>query len=162
MSEPQIKNIPPCIQTAIIDTFKIQLSTAANVKSIQMNKNDISSHSIDVMSVLGLKSADFVGTIALGFPEKTFLAVLERMLGEKYTEITSEIADACSEILNIVFSSARKNINESGFSFEPSIPSTISGKGLTLAQSSLVGNSLFFDCESDAGSFIAILALKKN
>lgn len=162
MAEAQIKNIPPCIQTAIIDTFKIQLSTAATVKSIQMNKSDITAHSIEVMSVLGLKSPDFVGTIALGFPKETFLNVLERMLGEKHSEISPEIADACSEILNIVFSSARKNINESGFNFEPSIPSTISGQSLKLAQSSLVGNSLFFDCTSDAGSFIAILSLKKN
>lgn len=161
MAEPQIKNIPPCIQNAIIDTFKIQLSSTASVKSIQMNKADISAHSIDVMSVLGLKSPEFIGTIALGFPKATFLVVLERMLGEKYETITPEIADACSELLNIIFSSARKNINESGFHFEPSIPSTVSGQGLSLAQSNLVGNSLFFDCVSDAGSFISILSLKK-
>lgn len=161
MPEAQIKNIPPCIQNAIIDTFRIQLTTTASVKSIRMNQPDMSGHSIDVMSVLGLRSPEFIGTIALGFPKNTFLIVLEKMLGEKYETITPEIADACSELLNIIFSSARKNINESGFNFEPSIPSTVSGTSLTLAHSNLVGNSLFFDCISDAGPFVSILSLKK-
>lgn len=111
---PNELRIPGFLQNAIVEAMKVQLSLAVSV-TISMetpkdgNKIDVP---IDVVSLMGIKSSLHTGSIALAFPKATFLQVLEAMVGEKHTEISSENADACSELLNIIYASARVKIND--------------------------------------------------
>jgi CheY-specific phosphatase CheX len=152
--------IPIHLRDAIVDSFRVQASLPVEVKSIATDVVDESSEEIACMAVLGMRSSHFEGSLALGFPKATFLKLLEHMLGEKYADIDERNADACSEMLNIIYCSARVKINKDGEDFQPAIPTTIRGEHLSIA----LGNSsrfLNFRCSSNLGSFLVALKLKK-
>lgn len=153
--------IPLCLQQAVIDVFKIQVDMDIKVTSVAMTDAAKTADPVDCMSVLGMKSSDFTGSIALGFSSATFLKILEKMLGEVYTEVTDQNADACSELLNMIYASARVKINQGGFDFQPAIPTAIRGHDLTIAQGAS-SRFLSFKCESDKGSFLLALNLKRS
>ena len=156
--------IPAAIQQSILDTFKVQSGSEAKVVSVTSesaeNPNP-ASDSIDCMSVLGLKGNGYQGSLALGFPKPTFLRLVEKLIGEVITEIDNQNADACSELLNIIYASSRVKINQGGFEFQPAIPTTICGKDLNLALGP-TSKILKFRCESDLGPFLVALSLKKT
>lgn len=160
MSAPSIKSIPPCVDRAIASAFKIQLSTEAKVTSLSMDQSILSKFDLDCMSSVSMRSSTLLGLLSIGFPEKTFFGMIEKMLGEKIDKITAENSDAASEILNIIFASARKEINESGFDFQPAIPTTVIGKDLGLSKSNMADQGLFFQCSSEIGEFLVLLALR--
>ena len=153
--------IPASLQKSIESTFSIQLSTPAKILSVEAAEDTGKSSSIDCMSVLGLKSTEYQGALALGFPQKTFLPLVEKMIGEKYQEISKTNADACSEILNIIYASARVSINQAGYDFDPAIPTTLLGKELNLAMGAQ-SKYLRFSCECEYGPFLVALSLRKR
>lgn len=153
--------IPGLFRQAILDAFKVQASLEVNIASATVVKNGEAGLSVECMSVLGLKSSAHMGSLALWFPKATYLALLERMLGEKFTEINHENADACAEFLNIIYASARLHINEAGFDFQPAIPTTICGKDLSVATGSQAQTLRFF-CESEIGPFGLGFSLQKD
>jgi CheY-specific phosphatase CheX len=155
-------NIPVLLQAAVIDAFKIQAGLAVTVLSVTADNTESQpGDPIDCMAVLGMKSSVYQGSLALGFPKATFLALLEKMLGEKYPDIDDKNADACGEMLNIIYASARTNINKAGEDFQPAIPTTVRGNNLSVA---LGASSRFlkFRCASDVGGFLVALKLKKS
>lgn len=154
--------IPSSIKKSIIDSFQVQASIKVDVADVVTEDNtSILNRAIECMSMLGIKDPQYTGTIALSFPKSTFLGVVEKMLGEKHESINAEIADACSELLNIIYSSARVNINASGFNFQPAIPSTVFGKALDMALGSNT-KVMNFACKCDYGIFWVTLSLKKS
>lgn len=157
-----IKNIPSCVETAVSDAFRVQLSMQASLKKMSMDATYGGGRSIDCLSSLALNSSSLTGSLAIGFSRETYLAILGRMIGEEVLELTPENSDAAGEMLNIIFGSARKAINEGGFDFDPALPTTVTGSGLALAKSNLAGTALFFDFDSDAGSFLLMLSLKSK
>jgi chemotaxis protein CheX len=159
---PDIDKIPKHIENAIVDTFRIQLKSSARVVSLTMDPELISSKrkSIDCLSTVGLQSSTLVGQLGIALPKATCLNILERLLGEKPADLTLDNSDAVSEILNIVFSSSRRPINECGFDFKLAIPATVIGCDFAVTRSGLNGYSLFFECHSDLGDFLVLLALK--
>ncbi len=163
MSKSDVKVIPKFIEKSIVDTFQIQLKSQAKVASLTMDPTLVSKNrkSYDCLSTLTMHSTSLVGQLSIALPKTTFINILERMIGERVDEITSENSDACGEILNIVFSSSRRNINESGFDFHLAIPSTIIGQNLTLSKANLSGYALFFECQSDLGDFLVMLSLRQ-
>ncbi|MFN7727770.1 MAG: chemotaxis protein CheX [Bdellovibrio sp.] len=156
----KIKAIPAHIDKSIVNAFHVQLSTKAQVRNLSMKPETAELYSIDCLSTLPMKSSGYAGSLSIGFPEKTYFKLIEQMLGEKIDKITVENADAASEILNIVYASARKDINEDGFDFEPSFPTAIIGQNLAMSKSALSGHGLFFQCSSDLGDFLVLLALR--
>lgn len=163
MGKPDIKVIPKYIEKSIVDTFQIQLKSQAKVVSLTMDPGLVSTKrkAYDCLSTLTMHSTSLIGQLSIALPKPTFINILERMIGERVEEVTSENSDACGEILNIVFSSSRRNINETGFDFHLAIPSTIIGQNLTLAKANLSGYALFFECQSDLGDFLVMLSLRQ-
>lgn len=155
--------IPTCIRKAIIDSFSIQLGVNAEIASVSMERKGaaLAAEKIECLSMIGIKSPGFDGSLALGFPASTFLKLFEKMTGEAVTEVTDQNADACGEMLNIIYASARVKINESGFEFQPAIPSTVRGKELSIAQANS-SSYLKLNCNSEIGAFIVALTLKKS
>lgn len=107
-----------------------------------------------------LQSKNLEGNLSLAFPKETFFALLKRMLDETTDEITAENSDASGEMLNIIYSTGRKEINEAGFDFTPAIPSTVFGKYLALSKSNISGIALYSDCVCDLGRFAVMLSLR--
>lgn len=157
-ADPQI--IPAIIEKSIIASLKIQVNTDVKVQT-STAKDVIKKYSIDCLSTLNMKSPDILGTLSLAFPEKTYLELLNRMIGEKYPKVDASNSDGSSEILNIIYANARKEINTKGFNFDPAIPSTVVGKQIEMSTSATDGLAYFFEASSDVGSFLVIVGLKK-
>lgn len=83
-----------------------------------------------IAGVIGITSSMFRGSIALCFPEATFLNVMSGMLGEKYTVIDKDLEDGAAELLNIIFGCAKKSLAAGGHTVERAIPSIVRGKGI--------------------------------
>jgi CheY-specific phosphatase CheX len=82
------------------------------------------------------------------------------MIGEKHAAVTPENADACGELLNIIYASARVKINEAGFDFQPAIPTTVSGSRISLPLGQY-SSFIKFTAESPHGPLTLALALKR-
>jgi chemotaxis protein CheX len=82
------------------------------------------------------------------------------MLGETYTEVNSENADAAGELLNIIYGNARVKINLAGHAFLPAIPTVIYGEKVKISHGD-VSLIVRVDCETDLGSFHLEVSLKK-
>lgn len=163
MENLNIKIIPTCFEKSIIDNFNLQLQMTPKVAKIYSKQDEGHCKEINCISSVTFESGIFAGTLSLGFPKDTILKIVERMVGEPYTELTTENSDASGEMLNIIYSSARKTINETGgFDFKPALPATVIGQQLAVANSSLTGSAIFYDFNSDAGPFTVLVLLRKK
>lgn len=69
-----------------------------------------------------------MGSMAISFKKKTFLGIVNRMLGADYTDIDPEISDAAAELCNQVFGLTKTKLNQQGHEIQPAIPSVITGE----------------------------------
>ena len=116
---------------------------------------------IDIAGIVGVFSSSFKGTICICFPEATFLAFMEKMLGEKYPEINDEVSDGAGELMNIIFGYAKKLLNETGHTLDKALPSVISGENIRLNQ---MGNDpvIILPFESSVGNFQLEIGISQN
>lgn len=113
----------------VVDALKVQGGlTVEGGKPFLKNKDAMPP--ISIAAQLGLTSAQFKGALSLCFEEKVFLKVLSNMFGEEVTEITADNQDGASEILNMVYGSAKTALNPRGYTFERAIPTVVRGKDL--------------------------------
>lgn len=160
LTESDIKIIPLCFERSIVRAFDVQLTSKVEIKNVSMKPDATSDISIGCMSTVMLQSKNLAGNLSIAFPESTFFALLKRMLDETVTEINAENADASGEMLNIIYSTGRKEINEAGFDFTPALPSTVFGKDLALSKGNMSGIALYSDCSCDLGRFAVMLSLR--
>lgn len=90
-------------------------------------KGSVPQPSYAIAGVIGITSSAFNGTITLCFPEKVFLGVMGKMLGEPCTEINQDLQDGVAELLNIIFGQAKIILNQQGYTIQKAIPSVIRG-----------------------------------
>lgn len=144
---------------SIPNAFKIQAQTDVHLVKVAKHDPKIRSE-VDISAILGMSSPALMGSLGIFFPEKTFLNIVSKMLGETFPELTQEISDAAGEMLNIIYGSARTKINESGHNFSPAIPNVIRGKELQVAHSEGMNVVVIF-CNSELGPFHVEIGLKK-
>lgn len=89
-----------------------------------------------IAGVIGLTSDQFKGAISLKFEEKVYLHVMTNMLGEECTQITNENQDGAAELLNMVYGSAKTQLNAKGYSLQRALPTVVRGSDL---QTSVTG-----------------------
>ena len=155
-----IQIIPKAIADSVVNTFKVQFQTPSEIVSVVTEPpSPLGNKSL--MATLGLKSSDFGGSLALWFPETTFLPIVNHMMGENDTCITKDNADAAGEILNIIYTTAKTKINETGFDFQPSIPTVVIGTNLQLGQGSAT-KIMKLNCKCSHGEFYVIILLSKK
>ncbi len=82
----------------------------------------------DISGVIGIICNNFKGSVIVSFPEKTFLNVLSKMLGDEIVEVNSENMDGAAELTNMIFGQAKLTLNEKGFGLKMALPSVILGK----------------------------------
>lgn len=118
---------------SLINVFKIQIGIDLGAKVISTRAPTTK---IELVATMPFKSAKYQGTIAILFPKDTFLRITNQMLGEQQVEILDENADAASELLNIVYASARSLMNRLGNDFAPALPTVLRGKDLNVLHGS--------------------------
>lgn len=116
----------------------------------------------DIAAVIGLNSKVFNGTITLCFPSSVFLKIMSNMLGEECTEITEELEDGASELLNIIFGHAKKILNDNeDYAIEKAIPTVVTGKGISTMP--MRGSKIVaIPFESSEGSFQIEICSEQN
>ncbi len=150
--------IPKSLTDAVKDTFSIQAGTPVEIVKVYMAEPQ-SLKDISIISAIGLKSSKYSGILALCFPSKPFLGILSKMLGESYSEITTENSDAAGEWMNIVYASARVKINQAGNDFSPALPTVTRGSNVQISHGSTV-KIIRVDCQCEFGIFHMELSLK--
>jgi chemotaxis protein CheX len=116
---------------------------------------------IMIAAQLGLTSSKFKGALSLCFEEKFFLKMVSNMLRETVSEINTDNQDAASEILNMVYGSAKTALNPRGFTFERAIPTVVRGKDLQTSHGRLP--TLVIPLNSEFGSmFIELTVHEAN
>lgn len=135
---------------ATMKVLKIQSQTNVTPGKIFIRQGDKPSG--DVSGVIGLVSPGFNGSIVISFPEKTFLAIMSKMLGETLTSLTKEINDGAGEISNMIFGQAKTELNKAGYGIQMALPTVIVGKDHTFLNSKQ-GPSVIVPFNSDCGEF---------
>lgn len=107
---------------------------------------------LEIAGLVGITSEKFKGSISIGFPEKTFLGVMSKMLGETYTELTAEMEDGAGELMNIVFGAAKTALNEKGYGLAKALPSVVRGEGLRVRHLS-TGPVIVMPFDTSVGKF---------
>ena len=135
---------------AAINTMRIQASLEVKNQPPVL-KADFH-ETVDIIGVVSLVSRVYEGSISLCFPKATFIAICNKLFGEKHTEISSEIEDAAGELLNMIFGGAKAHLNAKyNYQIPRALPAIISGQSLKLSQS--FGPTIVIPFTSELGSF---------
>lgn len=81
----------------------------------------------EVAGMVGMIFGPMKGTMSISFSKEAIFFIMESMLGEKFTEINDEVADAVGEMTNQIYGTAKTTLNQLGYGFEMAIPSVIKG-----------------------------------
>ncbi|MGK5088891.1 chemotaxis protein CheX [Bdellovibrionota bacterium FG-2] len=113
----------------------------------------------DISALISITSDKCVGSMAVTFEEKCFLAVASGMLGETFTTITTEIEDVAGELCNQIFGGAKKVLNEQGYKIQPALPAVIAGKNHTIRHT-VQGTCIAVEFSSTSGTFFVEAVIK--
>jgi chemotaxis protein CheX len=81
----------------------------------------------EVAGMVGMIFGKMKGTMSISFDKESIFYILEKMLGEKHTDINDSVADAVGEMTNQIYGTAKTTLNQMGYGFEMAIPSVIKG-----------------------------------
>lgn len=145
---------------ATVKVLQIQAQVKCTPGQIRLKKGAEKEYKYDVSGVIGIISPNFEGSVVIAFKEATFLKIISNMLGETYTELTSEIADGAGELTNMIFGQAKTVLNELGYGINMAIPTVISGRDHS-TNSLTSGPVIVVPFESSAGPFYVEICLSK-
>jgi chemotaxis protein CheX len=148
---------------ATVKTLSVQASTQSHPgKPFVLDRTAADGGlGIDIAGVISLTSDTLKGNITIGFPAAVFLKIYENMFGEKVTALTPEIQDAAGEILNIIYGSAKTELNATqGCGFKPALPTVLTGEKLNIRQSPL-NPTIVLPFETLAGPFQIEVTVEK-
>lgn len=115
-------------------TFSIQAHTPVELGNVFIKASEYDKE-IAIASVISIASEVFKGSLTLCFSKKIFLQIYENMNGEKHTEITAEIEDACGELLNIICGVAKAELNtKHGYTIQKAMPIVLSAEKMKIRQ----------------------------
>ena len=159
MSQLDTSFFKPFIEGAL-NTIKVQCSLPVTGGAPYI-KGPESTLDIAIAGVIGITSEKFTGNITLCFPEKVFLGMMERMLGEPFKEITSELQDGVAELLNIIFGHAKVILNAQGHTIQKAIPTVIRGQKIQTSQMSK-SKTFVLPFNSELGPFCIEICSETN
>jgi chemotaxis protein CheX len=136
---------------ATLKTIEIQCSLSAQAGKAFI-KGSVVQDRIDIAAVIALTSSAFSGSVAICFPKQVFLGLMTRMLGETYSEITADVQDGASELLNITFGQAKVILNEKGYELQKAIPTIVLGENISVKHMTRTA-TIVLPFESDLGKF---------
>lgn len=128
---------------------------------VKMDEKEVAPN-ISIAGILNLATDTFHGSLTIAFSSEVFLKIYERMMGESHTEITTEIEDAAGEILNIIYGTAKTELNQQpGYNLKPVLPTVLAGEKLKIRQKTdqLIVQLPF---DTDLGRFYFEIAVEKT
>ena len=118
------EHINPFIE-AVYELFQTMLQGKVERGAIGVSSGDAKPK--DIMAIIGI-SGPTRGTVALGFPAQTALAMVGRILGMQVTEIDETVSDGVAEVVNMVAGSAKAKLNAGhGQPLDLSLPTVVYG-----------------------------------
>lgn len=136
-----------------IHTLKIQCGIdAVSHKPYILAPGEHSKMGFEIAGLIGITSDDFQGSIAVCFPEKTFLAIMGQMLGENFTELNKDLEDGASELMNIIYGTAKSVLNDNGYTLQKALPSVVRGQNIKMRHAG-AGTTLVLPFETKMGNF---------
>lgn len=123
---PSLKN--PLMDKEFINSFvsaaerTILLSAQIEISSMKASIETVDSLKGDVTGIVKLESSPYLGVLSISFPKDSILFIIQSMLGESHTEISSDVQDAVGELTNMIFGCAKTTLNQSGYAFKMSLP----------------------------------------
>jgi chemotaxis protein CheX len=142
---------------ATLHVLSVQAQTEAKPGQVYMRKATDQLVG-DISGVIGIVSDTFTGSVMISFPEKTFLAVLSRMLGDEITVLDKDSCDGAGELTNMIFGQAKITLNGKGYGIKTAIPSVVSGKDHSL-QALTKGPVMVIPFDTDIGKFFVEIGL---
>lgn len=132
MNETFLKFSAPFIKSTK-NTFSTMMSTQITMHSPQIKTDNQAG--ADITALIGINGTvesegqvkEFRGLLALCFPKKLYIQLASRMLGEEYTDVVPDIADAGSEVANIILGGSKQELIGMGIKLQLTSPSTIRG-----------------------------------
>lgn len=87
-----------------------------------------------VTGVIGLAGYQASGNMILSFDKPSILSIVSNMLGEKFSTIDDQVADAVGELTNMVSGGAKGKLSDMGFFFEMAVPLVVLGQNTEIKQ----------------------------
>ncbi|MEE9913897.1 MAG: chemotaxis protein CheX [Deltaproteobacteria bacterium] len=114
----------------------------------------------DISGIIGM-TGDATGSLAMSFSESCIIGIVDKMLGEKHTEMNRAVLDAVGELTNMISGSARKLMEKDDLKVIAAIPTIVFGKAHTVRHV-IKGPSIVIPFQTEAGSFVIDVCLKSN
>ncbi|MCT4642995.1 MAG: chemotaxis protein CheX [Bacteriovoracaceae bacterium] len=153
---------------ALKETFEVMIGTSISVHSPKLKESNTALE--EITSLIGMNGVltrgkeegrDFKGQLSFSFSKEVYCKIASAMLMEEYTDYCDDIADAGSEIANIVMGNAKKILIPLGYGIQMATPSTIVGKGVKIKYpTQTVTIVTTIDC--DFGSFFCEICYQDN
>ena len=106
----------------------------------------------DITGIIGL-TGYAEGSLAVSFSEPCALKIVENMIGEQYTEMNEDVADAVGELTNMISGDARSQLQKLGYDFTAAIPTVVRGKDHTVRHVAQGGTTLMIPFSTENGNF---------
>ncbi|HET6426632.1 MAG TPA: chemotaxis protein CheX [Planctomycetaceae bacterium] len=135
------------IITATRSVFEMMLGCVPTRTGLRLKEPG--EHSHDVSAVIGI-SGRAQGTIVVSLTRESACAVVERMIGEKETEINAVVCDAVGELTNMIAGSAKAQLAK--YELSISLPNVIAGHNYVMHSPSDV-QSMIMSFNSEIGPF---------
>lgn len=121
----RVEHINPFIE-AVYEVFGTTLQ--AKVVRGRIGVSAGKGRPLDVMAIIGI-SGPTRGTVAFGFPAKTAMAIVSRLLGAQIAEIEVTVSDGLAQFINMVGGSAKAKLNTgNNRSADLSLPTVVLGE----------------------------------
>lgn len=137
---------------ASVKTLKLQCGITANAGQPVVIEGKKHPLPINIAGIIGITSSKFTGSVALCFPEKTFLGIMGRMFEETFAEIDDDLEDGVCELLNIIYGSAKVDLNKLGHQLEKAIPAVVRGESVNVKYVSK-SSTISIPFETELGKF---------
>lgn len=139
---------------ALLNVVGMMGRTELTAESPRIKKNDVSMG--DVSGLIGMVGPKTKGSLSITFEKSLALRIMQRMLGEKLTEIDEDVTDMVGEITNMVTGGAKQELSKKGYDFDMATPIVVSGKNHTIEHKHK-GHVIIIPFNSDSGkAFIEI------
>lgn len=105
--------------------FQITASTQLHQKEVFIRTDQQPSG--DVSAIIVFDAEKVAGSVAISFPESSFLKVVSRILGEEFTSLGQGIESAAGELCNQIYGSAKRLLAEKGYKLPLALPTVVRG-----------------------------------
>jgi chemotaxis protein CheX len=145
----QARHINPFIE-AVYELFQTMLASKVERGPIGVTAGE--ARPSDILAIIGI-SGPTRGTVSIGFPAHTALAIVGRILGTPVEQLDDTVSDGVAEVVNIVAGSAKAKLNAGNdHPLDLSLPTVVHGENYNVQYPS---KSVWLEVpfKSDLGEF---------